>query len=228
MELKDYQMVLFNRLISYDKSLVFWARQTGKSLVVTKYIENFINNENNKNILFIINHKKYITTSKVRILHEIGQSIIDKHRTDDIFFINNNFLKFVAINNMNIEYILSTLAPELIIYDEFRIDNPDKLFSIRKFIEISKCKCIFTSTFLDIELVHYLDINNDYYINIMPPTLTIHNNQFSFSNMDDPNINNRLIIKELGYKPDELLDYSDTIFQRKRKLKKLNKISNGS
>jgi uncharacterized protein YciU (UPF0263 family) len=65
-------------------------------------------------------------------------------------------------------------------------------------------------------VINLLDHNNDWYINIIPPSIDM--------NIERDNYKEK--VKELEkYKSDELLDYFELLFQRKKKLQKLNKIS---
>ena len=67
-------------------------------------------------------------------------------------------------------------------------------------------------------VIKMLDDKNDFYINIIEP------------NENDLDIGHdyKEKIKELSYKPENLLDYNNVVYQRKKKLKKLNIISNES
>jgi len=217
MQLNAQQLYTHKKLLKHDKSFVFWPRQTGKSYLVTHFIEDFVNNNKDQNILFISNKKNYIKNSRLKISNEIGHLILDKHRSDDLDFTNDNYLKFISINQP-FEYVLNTLSPSLIIFDEIMslpMSNNFKL--IKDYIDKSNCKCIYTSTFMELDVIKLLDSKNDFYINIIPPR---HSDEFYDLDIEYVKKN----IKELSYKPDELLDYADLQYQRKVKLRKLNSL----
>jgi hypothetical protein len=223
LKIRDHQIYALNKLLKYQKSFLFWPRQTGKSFTISLFLDYFVNNNHNQNILFISNNKFYIKNDKDKIMRNIGNLILDKHRSEDINFINDNYLQFVSINQ-NYEYQLKELTPSLIIFDEFNIDKISSLEKIINYIagkaEFSNLninpKCIFTSTFIDMKVINLLDYNNDWYINIIPPSKDMN---IEFDNYKDK-------VNELSkYKSDELLDYCELLYQRKRKIQKLNKIS---
>jgi len=153
-----------------------------------------------------------------RIMKNIGYLTIDKHRTENISFINNNYLQFCSINQ-DFAYLFYQLKPSLIIYDEFHVNTVDKLAVVYNYITNKNPKCIFTSTFMDIDVIKLLDFNNDWYINILPTSEITGD-----LNIESENYKEKF--KLLSYKPDHLLDFFDVIYQRKKKLKILNKISN--
>ena len=216
MQLKTHQLNTINNLFKHDKSFVFWPRQTGKSYIISHYLECFVTNNFRQNILFINRDKGYVDIDRDRIMRNIGSLTIDKHRTENLYFINDNYLEFCCIKQ-NI-YPLTKLNPSLIICDEFYFDNVSQLLPIKRYIDKSKCKCIFTSTYIDMNVIKMLDDKNDFYINIIEP------------NENDLDIGHdyKEKIKELSYKPENLLDYNNVVYQRKKKLKKLNIISNES
>lgn len=212
-----HQQYTFSKLLKHQKSFLFWPRQTGKSFTISLFLDYFVKNNNVQNILFISNKKRYISVNRDRILKNIGNLTVDKHRSDNLYFINNNYLQFISINQ-DYGYQLKELKPSLIIFDEFNVDRISNLDAIAFYIGFSKCKCIFTSTFMDMKVINLLDNNNDWYISIIPPSNDM--------NIESDNYHEK--VKELSkYKPDELLDFFDVIYQRKKKLQKLNKISNG-
>lgn len=218
MQLLDYQQRVFNKLLKFDKSFMFWPRQTGKSQILIAILEYFIQNNKDINILFIVHNKESIKNLLSKVYREIGSLVVDRHRTDDyLYFINNNSCKFSEIHNCTLS-IMNLLKPTIILYDELWINNVNDLAILKHYIKISKCKSIFTSTRVDLDIIKLLDSNNDYYINIMPVFDDEHKIDFNL---------NKEIIKELSYKPDHLLDYGDVVYQRKVKLKKLKEISDG-
>jgi hypothetical protein len=215
MKIRDHQIYALNKILKYQKSFLFWPRQTGKSFTIFLFLDYFVNNNNSQNILFISNKKEYISVNRDRILKNIGNLTVDKHRSDNLYFINNNYLQFISINQ-DYGYQLRELTPSLVIFDEFNVDRISSLESIGNYIKFSKCKCIFSSTFMDMMVINLLDSNNDWYINIIPPSIDM--------NIERDNYQEK--VKELEkYKSDELLDYCELLFQRKKKLQKLNKIS---
>jgi len=221
MQLKQHQLYTYNKILKHQKSFIFWPRQTGKSYILSHYLEQFVNNNKDQDILFISNNKRYFTIDRDRIMKNIGYLTIDKHRTENIYFINNNYLEFCSINQ-DFAYLFYQFKPSLIIYDEFHVDRTDRLTLVYNYITNNSPKCIFTSTFIDMDVIKLLDFNNDWYINILP-TSEMMGDQY-LGQVD----NYKEKFKLLSYKPDNLLDFFDVIYQRKKKLKLLNKISNES
>jgi hypothetical protein len=222
MELKDHQLRVFNKLIKHDKSFVFCPRQWGKTYVLTKYLEYFIQNNRGENILLIGEQKGYLKNILAKILREIGNLTIDKHRTEiGLYFINGNYLEICEIKKLNMS-LLGMLNPKLILYDEIFLDDLNDLHLLAFYIKMSKCKCIFNTTKLNIDIVKLLDCNNDYYIKIIPINL--------FDNLNKENnllLDHKKIIKAFSYKPPELFDFDDMVYQRRIKLNKLKEISDG-
>ena len=84
----------------------------------------------------------------------------------------------------------------------------------------SNCKVVFTSYEMNLRIVRILDVTNNYYINIMPGD-DLSNGLGISTKLIVPTI----VIDELSYKPDELIDYDDLIFKRRKKLKQLKLLS---
>ena len=53
MNLNTQQFITLNQLIKHNNSFIFWPRQTGKSFLLSAYIEYFINNNYDQNIIYI-------------------------------------------------------------------------------------------------------------------------------------------------------------------------------
>jgi len=206
MTFRKHQTYVFNKLLIHNKSFIFWPRQTGKSYLLSFIIEQFVNNNNNKDILFIIDDKNNINISKSRIINDIFSSI-KKIRINELELVNDNYITFCPLDK-NMNYTLHMLSPLLIIYDEFFIYNLDKLSGLNNYISTHNCKCIFTSTSIDLNVVSLLDHNDDFYINIIPY----------------PRLDLKHLLKTLSYKKSELLDYFDLSFIRKIKIEALNYI----
>jgi hypothetical protein len=216
-ELFQHQKIAFDKIIKNDKNFIFWPRQYGKSTLISAYLEHFINNNYNQNILIVCDQIAFIKNCRNKINSDIGQLSIDKHRSDDLYFINDIFLKFCSIkqHKSTLSYIMSTLTPTLIIFDNIYLYN--SYYNIEEFDMFLNTKFLYVSSFIDLRLIKLLDYNNDFYIDIIQPVDKI--------NVNDNDSITYFVIKELNYKPDELLDFSGKIFQRKRKLRKLNQIS---
>jgi len=220
--LRDYQEYALSNFIKNDKSMFFWSRQTGKSFVINKMIENFVINNNDKKIFFIIDYKKYFRDFMSKIRNDINNVVV-KYSSNNINFINNNKLTFCSITD-NFFSILTSYNPELIVIDGFsKITNGiNNVQYLNMFINMvsnkCKCKCIFTFEY-NINIIKTLDYKNDYYINIIPYDI---NDTLMIDSSYKLNSN---ILKDLSYKPYELLDYSNLSYIRKKKIKKLNSLN---
>lgn len=84
------------------------------------------------------------------------------------------------------------------------------------------CKCIFTGTNIQFDTIKKIDHQNDFYINIKKENDELTKRWADFS----LEYNVSLDINLFSYKPSELLDTDSIRYERKRKLEKLNKISN--
>ena len=102
--LRDYQEYALSNFIKNDKSMFFWSRQTGKSFVINKMIENFVINNNDKKIFFIIDYKKYFRDFMSKIRNDINNVVV-KYSSNNINFINNNKLTFCSITDNFFFYI---------------------------------------------------------------------------------------------------------------------------
>jgi len=211
MELKKYQINAFAKIIRNDKSVIIWPRQIGKSYLLYYYIENYIINNSDKKILFFSNDERQADNNKGILLKNINRGLIKINKKNEILFINNNTIKFFSIQENYIN-ALFIIQPDLIIYDEFYYQTLLKIKDISDYVDHNRLKSIFTLSYIDLNLIKILDDKRDCYFNIVL----------------DSDINRSFMIKNFSYKSDELLDYDDIIFQRIRKLKKLNLISNGS
>ncbi len=223
MQLKSYQKFAFNKLLKYNKSFVFWTRNTGKTYLMISIIENFVQNNRDKDILFIVNNNTSINNTRKQFINDVPYFIIEKIGNVTLYLKNNNLLRFCSVDD-RFNNTLYYIKPDLIICDDFYIQDLSDVAQLLYYIDSNKCKCIFTSNNTSIKLVEMFDYKNDFYINIMP--------YFNDNNESDWNTMNDLYVKklkkQLDYKPEELIDYYDIIFQRKQKLKILNNISNGS
>ena len=138
----------------------------------------------------------------------------------EMSFLNDNYLTFCSIQE-SYEHILHKLKPSVIIYDEFYHKDLKKYEYLAYYLDNNNCKVIFTSTYIDTRIIKLFDSKNDFYINIRK--ITKDNIEPFFKNYDYK----RLLRKDLSYKKTELLDFDDVIYQRKKKLEYLKKITNG-
>jgi hypothetical protein len=215
MILKRSQQQAYNNIIKYGKAFIFWGRQTGKSYLLSKIIQTYIETVKNEDIIFFCGQINHIDIIKSTLIKDINKYIRPigksgrKQKKNEIFLINNNYLTICSIKEY--DYYLLHLTPSLIIYDDFLSKDISHFDYLIRYIRESNCKVIFTSTEMSMLLIKILDINNDYYINIIPD--------------DSQNEIDTLIMDQLLYKPDELLDYDDVIFKRRKKLKQLKLLS---
>lgn len=226
MILRKNQEQAFNNIAKYGKAFIFWGRQTGKSFLLSSIIQSYAANKKGTDILFFIKNKTYIKIAQDKVLKDIKNSIRSS-KPSEIVLINNNYLTFCSIKE-EYDYYLQHLNPSLIIFDDYDIADFYKFNNLTYYILKNNCKCIFTSSKIDkidLKIVKLLDYNNDYYINIMS-----NDYEYPISFVDkDKLIITPDILKELSYKPDELIDYDDIIFKRRKKLKQLKLLSeNGS
>lgn len=217
----DYQEQAYNEIIKHDKSLIFWTRQTGKSFIINKTIENFILNNTHRKLLFIVDAKKWISDSIRKCHSDINNSYIIKKSKYSIEFINDNELLFCSIKE-SLDFILLQHKPDFILYDGFREieNNKENIFYINNYLNKinMNCKVLFTFLF-DINIILLFDSKNDYYINIVP----FYDSEISIIDCINPNTNKKLI-NLLRYKPYHLLDYYDLIYIRRKKILKINSI----
>ena len=211
--LRKYEKNAFNKIIKYDKSLIIWPRQTGKSFIIYKSIENFVINNKDKKIFFITDSIRNFNNAISRIYKDIGTVVLN-NSSSTIRFINNNNLKFLSINNKFSSYL--TYNPDYIIIDSYIgiRKNIDNILDLNMYINSSnskKCKCLFTFLY-DIDIIKIIDYKNDFYINILP---------YEYINHYEKKMN---ISKDLSYKSFDLLDYFDLIYIRKQKIQKLNNL----
>ena len=71
MILRDYQSYALKKIIENDKSFLFWPRQTGKDYIISKFLEQFVNDNNDSVILYICDYKSHIHWYKDKILKNI-------------------------------------------------------------------------------------------------------------------------------------------------------------
>ena len=213
---------LVRKLLYIDKSILLWARQTGKTSTIFEYINTYIQENKNKDILFFCDNMKLCDNAKKK-LFETYYSIIVKHNEKFTYLINNNKLKFCSIIS---EYYsdLLYLKPDLIIFDEIYKNTDIKYFdNLIHFINHSKhdppCKCLLTGTYINSDLIKSIDRYNDFYINFKKQNnKPINNFDFNFDCVP-------LDINFFSYKPTNLLDVDDIRHERKKKLIKINEIT---
>jgi hypothetical protein len=99
------------------------------------------------------------------------------------------------------------------------LGNTYFLSELRNYIERNKVKCIFTSTFMNLDVIKFLDYKNTFYINIFPIQPE---DEYQFSKGISKY---STLMEKLSYKPKNLLDYMDNTYQRKIKLQRLKEIS---
>jgi hypothetical protein len=177
MKLKNYQNDTLRKLIYHDKSFLLWARHTGKSGVLYAYIENYVKYNNDHDIIFFGNYQKNCEHNQTEMLKFFSQSnIIIGITKNTIKFINNNALKFHSIGDSYCNDLMY-LKPELIIYDELFYEKISSKFEIlMNYIYYHNCKCIFTGTKVEFDIIKKIDCKNDYYINIKKKMMNYLNN----------------------------------------------------
>lgn len=221
-ELNHIQRNALNNLIKNNKALIFWPRQSGKSLLLEYYIEHIVKNYSNEEILFVGYDQQNSKLFKNKLQYNLP-NIIERNREKELKLINGNYITFYTNQGRNLEYSITTLKPTLIIFDDFK-NFQNKFNNIIPLFFYLKCKLIITSDYIDFELIKKIDYINDYYINIIPniKEYWIHDINSNCYDFD------KLVKENLYYKSDNLLDFDNIIFQREKKIKLLNKISNGS
>lgn len=222
LELTNIQKNALNKLIKNNESFIFWPRQSGKSRLLVHYIEYLVNNSKDEEIIYVGYDQKNSELFGNKIIYHTPNIIKKYKNKKELSFINNNYITFYTNNGDNLEYLISCLKPTLMLFDDFMFNN--KFNSIIPLLSYLKCKLIFTSNYIDFELIKSLDYNNNFYINIIP--------QYKENWIHDRNSNcyefEKLVKENLYYKSSELLDFDNIIFQRDKKLKIINKIANGS
>jgi hypothetical protein len=220
MKLRRSQTQAFNNIVKYGKAFIFWGRQTGKSYLLSHIIQDFAAITKSSDILFFCDQKNHIKIYQDKVLKDIPKSV-RKSKPGEITLFNNNYLTFCSIKEY--DYYLRHLNPSLIIFDNYLIKD-FSLFNnlILYILEHNNCKCIFTSYKIDFKLVKILDQNNNFYINIMA-----NDNEYPITIVDDRDklIITQDVLEYLATKPDELIDYDDLIFKRRKKLKQLKLLS---
>lgn len=198
--MKNYQLATFNRMLSNDRIFLYWGRRYGKTYLITQYIKHIINNNQSNDILCLSNNKR---ESKYLMNFIIDQAYfyIKKINTRTIFFKNDNYIEFVTDN---LEYNLRRM-PDFIIYDDIYTTND--FLSNHINYNRSNCKCIFTSSNLNLDTLQFYDYFNDFYVDIIPGLKNIENKLF--------------------YKPKELVSCGNLVFEREEKLKKIKKVADG-
>ena len=224
MILKKNQQQAFNNIVKYGKAFIFWGRQTGKSYLLSQIIQTFATNTKSSDIIFFCDQKNHIKNTKSLLIRNIDKTIRPpgksgrKPKENEIFLINNNYLTFCTIKEY--DYYLLHLKPSLIVYDNFLSKDISNCDYLIRYIMESNCKVVFTSYEMNLRIVRILDVTNNYYINIMPGDDLLNGLGIS-TKLIVPTI----VIDELSYKPDELIDYDDLIFKRRKKLKQLKLLS---
>lgn len=214
---------LVRKLLFFDKSILLWARKTGKTLIIFEYLNNYIQENKNKDILFFCDNMKSCDYTKKKLFKFFN--IIVRYNEKYIYLINNNKLKFCSIIS---EYYkdLHYTKPELIIFDEISKNTDIKYFDdLIHFIihngynKHDPCKCLLTGTYINSNLIKSIDRYNDFYINFKKQNnKPINNFDFNFDCVP-------LDINFFSYKPTNLLDVDDIRYERKKKLIKINELS---
>ena len=218
--LRDYQILAFNKLIENDKSFIFWPRAKGKTYLIHSFIDYFVKNNNDQEIIIFVNDGRRTPDimKKIRIFLDNAGSVQSGKK-----LINNNNITIISILSNCYSEALRSKNPSLIIFDEFAINNLNNLGELSNYINNFNCKTIFTASYINTIAIKTLDRKNDFYINIKRISDDDLYNYYRFKNYDYDS----LIKNILSYKSDKLLDFDDTIYQRRKKLQALNKISNG-
>ena len=188
----------FGNIITNKKNIIIWKRNLGKTKLVIYYINNFINYNNDKDILCISSNERMSLYLFNHIADFINDKIV-KINKKYINCINNNYINFNTYNNY--EHNLYLIKPELIILEDITIYDIVNLRLLLNYIENNYCKIIITSSTYNYKVINFFDYNNDFYINIAPTA-----NQ---------------IKKELLYKSKKLLELN-IFLERKEKIKKIN------
>lgn len=115
-DLKTYQHNTFNKLSTYNKSIIIWSRQIGKSYLIDYYLENYIINNSDKDILFYLHSGSMIKNRMYEFLSNLNNRIIiNKIYSKKITCINNNWIYF---NEFKPD-VIGIIRPDLIIFDEY-------------------------------------------------------------------------------------------------------------
>jgi len=220
--LRDYQILAFNKLIEHNKSFIFWPRDKGKTYLLYSFIDYFVKNNKDQNIMFFVNDGR-TTSTVIKNL----QLFLNNHGSieNDCKIINDNIITIISILSNRYGEALRGKNINCIIFDDFNIDL-SYLNELSSYINVynSNCKIIMTSSFINTMAIKMLDYNNDFYINIKCVSDDERKKYIyhKFMNYDYDS----LIKNDLAYKSDNLLDFDYTIYQRRKKIQALNKKSN--
>lgn len=220
MNLRHYQRFLLNKLEQHDKVFIFWEPTMGLSYLLHYYMYKYIHNHNNKDIFVLSHNTQQLLANRSNMFGDINHisnnNCIVNTKKDSIEFINDNYASFYTISQP-IEYTLYRFKPDIIIVDDIRTRSMNHLEHLERYIINNKCKIIFTSYDIQIDIINYFDYLNDYYINILPHS---YNKTTDNGYYEDK-------LRQLSHKPKHLLDYYNTRFEREEKLKRIKKISDG-
>lgn len=200
--LRYYQKYTIDKFIDNQKCFICWNRQSGKDYTINNFLEYYVTNNSNKNIMYICSANDKIKNHIHKILKDIDHKVIQKVKSIYIDFINNNELIFSSINT--VEKILFNKYDkyDLIIYNDiYKINNIDIL---NNYINVHKCKCIFSTWQMSDNIFKTVDYKNDFYINILT----------------NQNLKKYDLMRYYN-KSKENIDIFDTNFERNYKLKKL-------
>ena len=88
---------IVRKLLCYDKSILLWARQTGKTTIIFDYLNIYVQQNQNCDILFFCNNEKLCNDAK-NFLFRNYKNVVDQNRKH-IKLTNNNRLKFCSIRS---------------------------------------------------------------------------------------------------------------------------------
>jgi len=237
-ELREYQKYVFNKFkYEHDKLFLVWFRQSGKSFLMVKIVEDFILNNKGKKILFFVDKKQYITHFKDMVIRNIPSNYcISKHRSDDcLYFINDNFLQFCSFKQGMSP--LFTPAPDLVILDTIFLTPTEtqrtQLKLLKIFMDAIVCKWIVVPALTELPDI-YLDIldNDDtFYVNVLSYHML--NNGIETPKGEDSWVNHYTFKEDkclewFHNKRPEMVEYMSKNYMRRLKLKKLKKIQDGN
>jgi len=217
----DYQKYYLEQIKKHQKSILIWARQSGKSSLIVDYIIDYTCSNYNKKIFVFTPHKASSKIIQDKLSKNLGCN-------SNISYLNSCSIRFKWEN------LSDTFFDDfdVVIFDDFEFYDENFLLEMinRKY----DSKFIFTTSQFDISKITYIDSSGEFYLGIVSLSSVSTPGEFaarvkyyghrSGFNHEHEYGNIEQLYKELDIKKDmNLVDVWGIKAQRRKKLEEIAK-----
>ncbi len=224
----DYQKYALDQIKIYDKSILIWFRNSGKSGMISKSIIDYTSNNYNKNVIVYVKNEHDSQEMLKLLRRNFKLTSKTQSRTQSkILYLNDCTIRVAYDQSFDGEFV------DFVICDDFEYLINVGFFS--HLIDRYNPKVLLLTSQYVTDMITYLDRKGDYYLNIVSfssISSDVDKRADMYTNKGAYNVSNEYgniqeLYEGLGIKKDrKLIDVWGLKIQRRKKLEEISKKNN--